>query len=79
MARDIRGKLLAIRFSDIEYGKIREMAEKQDITVSELVRKLVLERLDTVKDYVSKSTFGKISELKKLKESIADLYSEYCT
>lgn len=74
MASENRDRLLAIRLNALEYAKVKEMADKQGVSVSELCRKLILERIDIVKDYVKKSVFGKVSQLKELKEKIEDLY-----
>lgn len=74
MASENRDKLLVLRLNALEYSKVKEMANKQGVSVSALCRKLILERIDVVKDYVKKSAFGQASKLRELKEKIEDLY-----
>ena len=78
MPSENRDRFLAIRLNATEYNKVKETADKQGVSISELCRKLILERIESVKDYVKKSTFGKVSQLKELKEKIKDLH-EYIT
>lgn len=74
MPSENRDRFLAIRLNALEYKKVKETADKQGVSISELCRKLILERIDVVKDYVKKSAFGQASKLRELKEKIEDLY-----
>ena len=74
MGKENRDKLLVLRLNTIEYSKVKDMADKQGVTVSELCRKLILEKIDVVKDYVKKSVFGQASKFRELKEKIDELY-----